>query len=192
MVHDLAYADIVFDGYVAPSILQVPGAKDVAVEFFSLSKSYNMPGWRVGFMCGNQTLVAALARMKSYLDYGMFTPIQIAAITALEGPQDCVREIAETYRKRRDVLCDGLNAHRLACRRNPRRPCSSGRRFRNSYRAMGSLEFSKKLLIEEAKVAVSPGIGFGSYGDDHVRFGLIENEHRTRQAIRGITRHVPQ
>jgi len=184
VVHDLAYADIVFDGYVAPSILQVPGAKDVAVEFFSLSKSYNMPGWRVGFMSGNPKLVAALARMKSYLDYGMFTPIQVAAITALEGPQDCVREIAEMYRKRRDVLCDGLESVGWAVAK-PKATMFVWARIPEPYREMGSLEFSK-LLLKEAKVAVSPGIGFGEYGDDHVRFGLIENEHRTRQAIRGI------
>jgi len=184
VIHDLAYADLVFDGYVAPSILQVPGAKDVAVEFFTLSKSYNMPGWRVGFMCGNRTLVAALARMKSYLDYGMFTPIQIAAITALEGPQNCVREIAELYRKRRDVLCDGLNSIGWQVEK-PKGTMFVWAPIPEQYRHLGSLEFSKKLLAD-AKVAVAPGIGFGEYGDDHVRFGLIENEHRTRQAVRGI------
>ena len=184
VIHDLAYADIVFDGYKAPSILQVSGAKDVAVEFYSLSKSYNMPGWRVGFMCGNATLVAALARMKSYLDYGMFTPIQVAAITALEGPQDCVKEIADRYCSRRDVLCDGLNSVGWDLEK-PQGTMFVWAPIPEAYREMGSLEFSK-LLLKEAKVAVSPGIGFGEYGDDHVRFGLIENEHRTRQAIRGI------
>ncbi len=184
VVHDLAYADIVFDGYKAPSILQVPGALDIAVEFFSLSKSYNMPGWRVGFMSGNQTLVAALGRIKSYLDYGMFTPIQVAAITALEGPQDCVREIAAMYERRRNVLCDGLNNLGWKVER-PKATMFVWAPIPEPYREMGSLEFSKKLL-KEAKVAVSPGIGFGEYGDTHVRFGLIENEHRTRQAIRGI------
>jgi alanine-synthesizing transaminase len=184
VVHDLAYAEIVFDGYRAPSILEVPGAKDVAVEFYSLSKSYNMPGWRVGFMCGNRTLVAALARMKSYLDYGMFTPIQVAAITALEGPQECVAEIADMYRSRRDVLCGGLNSVGWSVT-PPKATMFVWAPIPEAYRHLGSLEFSKKLL-EEAKVAVSPGIGFGEYGDDHVRFGLIENEHRTRQAIRGI------
>jgi len=184
VVHDLAYTDIVFDGYQAPSILQVEGAKDIAVEFYSLSKSYNMPGWRVGFMCGNPVLVAALARIKSYLDYGMFTPIQIAAITALEGPQDCVREIAAMYQQRRDVLCDGLNAIGWVVEK-PRATMFVWAKIPEQYQHLGSLEFSKKLL-EEAKVAVSPGIGFGAYGDDHVRFGLIENEHRTRQAIRGL------
>jgi len=184
VVHDFAYADIVFDGYVAPSILQVPGAKDVAVEFYSLSKSYNMPGWRVGFMCGNRALVAALARIKSYLDYGMFTPIQVAAITALEGPQDCLREISQMYQDRRDTLCDGLNAVGWQVEK-PKATMFVWAPIPEQYRHLGSLEFAKKLL-EEAKVAVSPGIGFGSYGDDHVRFGLIENEHRTRQAIRGI------
>ncbi len=184
VVHDLAYAEIVFDGYKAPSILQVPGARDVAVEFYSLSKTYNMPGWRVGFMCGNRTLVAALARMKSYLDYGMFTPIQVAAIHALEGPQECVEEIRETYRKRRDVLCSGLQSVGWAVE-PPRATMFVWAPIPEAYRHLGSLEFSKKLLTE-AKVAVSPGVGFGEYGDDHVRFSLIENEHRTRQAIRGI------
>lgn len=184
VVHDLAYADIAFDGYVAPSILQVKGATDVAVEFFTLSKSYNMPGWRVGFMCGNHHLVAALARMKSYLDYGTFTPIQVAAITALEGPQDCVKEISEMYRSRRDVLCEGLNALGWPVEK-PKASMFVWAPIPDPYKHLGSLEFSKRLL-EDAKVAVSPGIGFGEYGDDHVRFGLIENEHRTRQAIRGI------
>jgi len=184
VIHDLAYADITFDGYQAPSILQVPGATDVAIESFSLSKSYNMPGWRVGFMCGNETLIAALARMKSYLDYGMFTPIQVAAISALEGPQDCVAEIAETYRVRRDVLCNGLNS--LGWEVDPPKATMFvWAPIPEEYRHLGSLEFSKRML-SQAKVAVSPGIGFGDYGDDHVRFGLIENEHRTRQAIRGI------
>jgi alanine-synthesizing transaminase len=184
VIQDLAYADIVFDGYTAPSILQVEGAIDVAVEFFSLSKSYNMPGWRVGFMCGNEKLVAALARIKSYLDYGMFTPIQVAAIAALEGPQDCVKRIAETYRERRDVLCEGLNSIGWPVE-PPRATMFVWAPIPESYREMGSLEFSKKLL-SDAKVAVSPGIGFGEYGNDYVRFGLIENPHRTRQAIRCI------
>ncbi|TVT52314.1 MAG: alanine transaminase [Sedimenticola thiotaurini] len=184
VVHDLAYADIAFDGYVAPSILQVKGAEDIAVEFFSLSKSYNMPGWRVGFMCGNKVLVAALARMKSYLDYGMFTPIQVAAIHALEGPQECVKEIRDMYQRRRDVLCDGLNAAGWPVER-PKATMFVWAKIPEQYLAMGSLEFSKKLL-KDAKVAVAPGIGFGQHGDDYVRFGLIENEHRTRQAVRGI------
>jgi len=184
VIHDLAYSEIAFDGYVAPSIMQVPGAKDVCVEFYSLSKTYNMPGWRVGFMVGNRTLVAALARMKSYLDYGMFTPIQVAAITALEGPQDCVIDIRDRYCARRDVLCDGLNAIGWEVEK-PKATMFVWAPIPEQFKAMGSLEFSK-LLLKEAKVAVSPGIGFGDYGDDHVRFGLIENEHRTRQAIRGI------
>ena len=184
VVHDLAYADIVFDGYQAPSILQVPGATDLAVEFFSLSKSYNMPGWRVGFMCGNADLVAALARIKSYLDYGTFTPIQVAAITALEGPQDCLRQISGQYESRRNVLCEGLGAAGWLMEK-PKATMFVWAPIPEPYRALGSLEFSKKLL-SEAKVAVSPGIGFGKYGDTHVRFGLIENEHRTRQAVRGI------
>ncbi len=184
VIHDLAYADIVFDGYVAPSILQVPGAREVAVESFSLSKSYNMPGWRVGFMCGNSTLIAALARMKSYLDYGMFTPIQVASILALDGPQECVEEIRLRYKSRRDVLCDGLNAAGWQFEK-PQATMFAWAPIPDMYKEMGSLEFSKKLL-RDAKVAVSPGIGFGEYGDDHVRFALIENEHRTRQAIRGV------
>ncbi|MEI8573328.1 alanine transaminase [Methylomonas sp. LW13] len=184
IVHDIAYADIVFDGYVAPSILQVEGAKDIAVEFFSLSKSYNMPGWRVGFMCGNPTLVAALTRIKSYMDYGTFTPIQVAAITALEGPQDCVKEICEMYKARRDVLCDGLNAMGWHVEK-PKATMFVWAKIPEAYREMGSIEFAKKLIID-AKVAVSPGIGFGQHGDDHIRFSLIENEHRTRQALRSI------
>jgi len=184
VVHDLAYADLVFDGYRAPSILRVPGAEEVAVEFFSLSKSYNMPGWRLGFMCGNRELVAALARIKSYLDYGTFTPIQVAAIAALEGPQDCVREIRHRYQRRRDVLCEGLEAIGWEIEK-PKATMFVWAPIPEQYRDMGSLEFSKRLL-SEAKVAVSPGIGFGEYGDTHVRFGLIENEHRTRQAVRGV------
>jgi len=186
VIHDLAYADIVFDGYEAPSILQVPGAKEVAVECYSLSKSYNMPGWRVGFMCGNPILIEALARIKSYLDYGTFTPIQIAAITALEGPQDCVTEITNTYRSRRDVLCDGLLDTGWQVT-PPRATMFVWAQIPEPFRHMGSLEFSK-LLLKESKVAASPGIGFGEYGDEFVRFALIENEHRSRQAVRGIRR----
>ena len=184
VIHDIAYGEICFDGYQAPSILQVPGAKDIAVEFYSLSKTYNMPGWRVGFMCGNPTLVKALERIKSYLDYGMFTPIQVAAIAALEGPQDCVDEIRKMYESRRNVLCDGLNAAGWHVER-PKASMFVWAKIPEPYAALGSLEFAKKLLAD-AKVAVSPGIGFGEYGDDHVRFSLIENEHRTRQAIRNI------
>jgi alanine-synthesizing transaminase len=186
VVQDLAYADLCFDGYVAPSILQVEGAREVAVEFFSMSKSYNMPGWRIGFCCGNETLVGALARMKSYLDYGMFTPIQVAAIAALEGDQSCVGDINRMYRDRRDVLCSGLNAAGWYVE-PPKATMFVWARIPEAYQAMGSLEFSKKLL-RDASVAVSPGIGFGEYGEGHVRFGLIENEHRTRQAIRNIKR----
>ena len=184
VVHDLAYADLVFDGYRAPSILQVSGAKDVAVEFFTLSKSYNMPGWRVGFMVGNPKLVSALTRLKSYFDYGTFTPLQVAAICALKGPQECVREICETYRERRDCLVEGLKKLHWNVE-PPRATMFVWAPIPETYRNLGSLEFSKKLLAE-AKVAVSPGIGFGEYGDDHVRFALIENEERTRQALRGI------
>ena len=184
VVQDLAYADITFDGYEAPSILQVPGAKDIAVEFFTMSKSYNMPGWRIGFCVGNPTLVGALGRIKSYLDYGMFTPVQVAAITALEGDQTCVAEIREMYRKRRDVLCEGLNSIGWDVTL-PKATMFVWAKIPSQFEHLGSLEFSKQLL-KEARVAVSPGVGFGQYGDDHVRFALIENEHRTRQALRGI------
>ncbi|MGA1207748.1 MAG: alanine transaminase [Litorivicinaceae bacterium] len=184
VVQDLAYADICFDGYVAPSILQVPGAKDIAVEFFSLSKSYNMPGWRVGFAAGNATLIGALARIKSYLDYGTFTPIQVAAISALEGDQSCVAEIRDMYQSRRDVLCDGLNALGWSVER-PKATMFVWAKIPEQYSHLGSLEFAKKLMTD-AKVAVSPGIGFGEYGDQYVRIALIENEHRTRQALRNI------
>lgn len=184
VVHDLAYADIVFDDYAAPSIMQVAGARDVAVEFFTMSKSYNMAGWRIGFMVGNARMVAALARIKSYLDYGMYTPIQVAAIAALEGPQDCVEIVRQNYQARRDVLVRGLHEAGWPVA-NPRASMYVWARIPDEYIAMGSLEFAKKLL-SDAKVAVSPGIGFGDYGDDHVRFALIENEQRTRQAVRGI------
>jgi len=184
LVHDLAYADIVFDGFRAPSILEVPGARDIAVEFFTLSKSYNMPGWRVGFMVGNPTLVAALARLKSYFDYGTFTPIQVASILALEGPQECVTEICDNYRRRRDVLVQGLN--KLGWQVNlPKATMFVWAPIPEPYKHLGSLKFST-MLLREAKVAVSPGIGFGEYGDGHVRFSLIENEERTRQALRCI------
>jgi alanine-synthesizing transaminase len=189
LVHDLAYADICFDGYRAPSILEVPGAKDIAVEFFTLSKSYNMPGWRIGFMVGNPELVAALGRLKSYFDYGTFTPIQVAGIVALEGPQECVTEICDNYRRRRDCLVTGLNKAGWAVE-SPKATMFVWAPIPEPYREMGSLEFSK-LVLQEAKVAVSPGIGFGEYGDGHVRFALIENEERTRQALRGI-RHMLQ
>ncbi|MCZ7564572.1 MAG: alanine transaminase [Burkholderiales bacterium] len=184
VVHDLAYADIVFDGYRAPSIMQVAGARDVAVEFFTMSKSYNMAGWRVGFMVGNRELVAALARIKSYHDYGTFTPVQVASIVALEGPQVCVAEICAKYQRRRDVLARGLHEAGWMVE-VPKATMYIWARIPEAYQSMGSLEFAKKLL-EEAKVAVSPGIGFGEYGDTHVRLAMIENEARTRQAVRGI------
>jgi alanine-synthesizing transaminase len=184
VVQDLAYADIVFDGYKAPSILQVKGAKDIAVEFFTMSKSYNMPGWRIGFMVGSPVLVKALARLKSYLDYGMFTPVQVAAITALEDDQSILQDVQETYRSRRDALCNGLNSIGWRVEK-PKATMFVWAPIPQEYRHLGSLEFAKKLLLE-AKVAVSPGIGFGEYGDGHVRFALIENEHRTKQAIRGM------
>jgi len=184
VVHDLAYADITFDGYVAPSIMQVPGARDVAVEFFTMSKSYNMAGWRVGYMVGNRELVNALARIKSYHDYGTFTPIQVASIAALDGPQDCVNEIVAQYQSRRDVLVRGL--HEAGWNVEiPKASMYIWAQIPEPYRAMGSLEFAKRVL-SDAKVAVSPGIGFGEYGDDYVRFALIEKEQRTRQAVRGI------
>jgi alanine-synthesizing transaminase len=184
VVHDLAYADIVFDGYRAPSIMQVPGARDWAVEFFTLSKSYNMAGWRIGFMVGNRDLVAALARIKSYHDYGTFTPIQVASIAALEGPQECVGEVRAQYQRRRDVLVKGLHEAGWIVE-VPKASMYVWAEIPAAYREAGSLEFAKKVLAQ-AKVAVSPGIGFGEYGDTHVRFALIENEHRIRQAVRGI------
>ena len=184
VVHDLAYADLVFDGYKAPSFLQVPGAKEVGVEFFTLSKSYNMPGWRVGFCVGNPEMIAALTKLKSYLDYGIFQPVQIAAIIALNGPQECVKEVVEMYHQRRNVLVEGLN--RIGWKiEKPKATMFVWAQIPEPFREKGSLEFAKHLLTE-AKVAVSPGIGFGEYGDDHVRFALVENEHRTRQAIQGI------
>jgi alanine-synthesizing transaminase len=184
VVHDLAYADLTFDGYKAPSFLQVPGAKDVGVEFFSMSKSYSMAGWRVGFCVGNPQIIAALRRIKSYLDYGVFQPVQIAAIIALREDQSCVQEICNIYKERRDALCEGLN--RIGWPVKP--PLGTmfvWARIPEPYRAMGSVEFSK-MLINKAKVAVAPGLGFGQYGDDFVRFALIENQHRTAQAIRGL------
>ena len=184
VINDIAYAEITFDGYQPPSILQVKGAKDIAAEFYSLSKTYNMPGWRVGFMCGNKTMVGALARLKSYLDYGMFTPIQVAAIAALDGPQDCVDEIRAMYGSRRDVLLDGLNSLGWEVT-PPKATMFVWAKIRVQFADQKSLDFSMHML-EKAKVAVSPGVGFGQYGDNHVRFSLIENEHRTRQALRGI------
>ena len=184
VIHDLAYADIVYDGWKAPSIMEVPGARDVAVEFFTLSKSYNMAGWRIGFMVGNKELVAALARIKSYHDYGTFTPLQVAAIAALEGDQQCVRDIAEQYKRRRDVLVKGL--HEAGWMVDiPKASMYVWAKIPDHYAQMGSLEFAKHML-QEAKVCVSPGIGFGDYGDTHVRFALIENSDRIRQAVRGI------
>ncbi|MEM6049163.1 alanine transaminase [Erwinia sp. P7711] len=184
VIHDLAYADIVYDGWKAPSIMEVPGARDVAVEFFTLSKSYNMAGWRIGFMVGNKELVAALARIKSYHDYGTFTPLQVAAIAALEGDQQCVKEIAEQYKRRRDVLVKGLHEAGWMVE-IPKASMYVWAKIPDHYAHMGSLEFAKHML-QEAKVCVSPGIGFGDYGDTHVRFALIENSDRIRQAVRGI------
>ncbi|MGK5039936.1 glutamate-pyruvate aminotransferase AlaC [Janthinobacterium sp. HH103] len=184
VVHDLAYADITFDGWKAPSIMQVPGARDVAVEFFTMSKSYNMAGWRIGFMVGNAELVAALARIKSYHDYGSFTPVQVAAIAALEGDQSCVTEICAQYQRRRDVLVKGLHEAGWMVEK-PKASMYIWAHIPEAYRHLGSLEFAK-LLLQKAKVSVSPGIGFGEYGDEYVRFALIENEARVRQALRGI------
>ena len=186
IINDIAYAEIVFDGYQAPSLLQVPGATDIGVEFYSLSKTYNMPGWRVGFMCGNRTLVQALARIKSYLDYGLFTPIQVAAISALESSQACVAEIVALYQGRRDVLCEGLDKIGWHFEK-PKATMFVWAPVPEAYADKGSLEFSK-LLLKEAKVAVSPGIGFGKNGDSHIRFSLIENKQRIRQAVRNIKR----
>ncbi|MGO9451531.1 MAG: alanine transaminase [Candidatus Binataceae bacterium] len=187
VAHDFAYADLCFDGYKAPSFMQVEGAKDIGVEFFTLSKSYNMPGWRVGFAVGNREMIGALARLKSYFDYGMFAPVQVAAIAALNGPQECVAEIVKTYKSRRDVLVNGLNRAGWPVEK-PKATMFVWAPIPEPFRAMGSMEFAK-YLIAAAKVAVSPGIGFGADGDGFVRFALIENEHRTRQAIRGI-RHA--
>jgi len=184
VIHDFAYGDIVFDGYRAPSFLQVPGAKDVGIEFFSLSKSYNMPGWRVGFAVGNSEIIHALARIKSYQDYGMFQPIQIAATVALNGPRDCVEEIRDTYQHRRNVLCESLNRIGWVVT-PPKATMMVWAEIPDRFKKMGSLEFCK-LLLEQAKVAVAPGIGFGEGGDHFVRFSLVENEHRIRQAARGI------
>ena len=184
VLHDLAYADIVFDGYRAPSLLQVPEAKEIGVEFYTLSKSYNMPGWRVGFCVGNREVIGALAKIKSYLDYGIFQPVQIASIIALNGPQECVRETVARYQGRRDELVSGLNRIGWSVDK-PRATMFVWARIPTPYRGMGSLEFSK-LLLRDAKVAVSPGIGFGEGGDEYVRFALVENEHRIRQAVRGI------
>ena len=184
IVHDIAYADIVFDNYKAPSLLQVSGAKNIGVEFYTLSKSYNMPGWRIGFMCGNKKLVNALSRIKSYVDYGTYTPLQVGAIAALEGPQDCVQEIRDMYKSRRDVLCKGLNDIGWNIT-PPKATMFVWAEIPKKYKDLGSLEFSKKLL-KENNVAVSPGIGFGKHGDDFVRFSLIENEQRTKQAVRSL------
>ena len=184
VIHDFAYADLVFDGYQAPSMLQVNGAKDVGVEFFSLSKSYSMPGWRVGFCVGNKETIAALRRIKSYLDYGIFQPIQIASIIALNGPYDCVEEIRQTYQERRDTLIAGLNRIGWDIP-SPKGTMFVWGKIPEQYRKMGSVEFSK-FLIKEAQVAVAPGLGFGEYGDDYVRFALIENSMRINQAVRGI------
>ena len=190
VIHDLAYADLAFDGYQAPSFLQVPGAKDVGVEFFSMSKSYSMAGWRVGFCVGNPEMVAALTRIKSYLDYGVFQPIQIAATIALNEDQSCVDKIVSVYRSRRDALVDGLNRVGWQVEK-PRGTMFVWARIPEQFRAMGSVEYSK-FLIEEAKVAVSPGLGFGEYGDEYVRFALVENEMRTKQAVRGLRRALQQ
>ena len=184
VVHDLAYADITFDGWKAPSIMQVPGAREVAVEFFSMSKSYNMAGWRIGFMVGNKDMVHALARIKSYHDYGTFTPIQVASIIALEVPQDCVEEIRQRYERRRDVMVKGLREAGWMVE-NPKASMYIWAKIPDFYSALGSIEFTKRLLAD-AKIAVAPGIGFGDHGDDHVRIALIENEHRLRQAVRGV------
>jgi alanine-synthesizing transaminase len=188
VVHDLAYADLNFDGYRAPSFLQAKGAKDVGVEFFSLTKSYNMAGWRVGFCVGNKDVVGALIKIKSYLDYGMFQPIQIASIIALNGPQECVKEISDMYQARRDVLIDGLGKAGWNVEK-PKATMFVWAEIPEPFKKMGSIEFAK-YLIKEAGVAVSPGIGFGEYGDSHVRFALIENEHRLRQAAKGIKQAI--
>jgi alanine-synthesizing transaminase len=188
VIHDFAYADICFDGYKAPSFLEVPGAKEIGVEFYSLSKSYNMPGWRVGFLVGNSKIIAALKRIKSYLDYGIFQPIQIAAIAALNGPRECVDEIRETYRVRRDKLVCGLSSAGWQIKK-PLGTMFVWAEIPEPFKKMGSLEFSK-LLLEKANVAVSPGVGFGNGGEGFVRFALVENNQRIMQAVRGIRRFL--
>jgi alanine-synthesizing transaminase len=184
VIHDFTYADLTFDGYRPPSFLEIPGAKDIGVEFFTLTKSYNMAGWRLGFACGNASMINALARIKSYLDYGVFQPIQIAGIVALEGDQSCVKALVEIYRTRRDVLVTGLNKMGWAVEK-PKGTMFVWAKIPEQFAPMGSLEFSK-LLVQEAKVAVSPGVGFGEYGEGYVRFALVENEQRIRQALRGM------
>ena len=186
VVHDFAYSDIVFDGYRAPSIMQIKGAKEVAVEFFTMSKSYSMAGWRIGFCVGNSKVIEALAKIKGYYDYGIFTPVQVAAITALDGPQDCVRETAERYQQRRDVLVEGLDRIGWPLTK-PKATMFVWAPIPDKYRQMGSMKFAAKLL-EEAKVAVTPGVGFGDRGEGYVRVALVENEHRIRQAVRNIKR----
>ncbi len=188
VIHDLAYADLVFDGYKAPSFLQVEGAKEIGVELFTVSKSYNMPGWRVGFCVGNEKMVAVLTRIKSYLDYGIFQPIQIASIIALNGSRDCIKETVRVYQERRDVLVNGLNRIGWEVEK-PKATMFVWARIPEEYRHLGSVEFSK-MLIKKAKVAVSPGIGFGEHGEGYVRFALVENPHRIRQAIRGLRKVV--
>jgi alanine-synthesizing transaminase len=184
IVHDFAYADLCFDGYRPPSLFEVPGARDLGVELFSMSKSYNMPGWRVGFMVGNRQMIAALTRLKSYFDYGIFQPIQIAAIIALNESQDCVQEIVQTYQRRRDTLIDGLARAGWEIEK-PKGTMFIWAKIPEGYRHLGSLEFSK-LMLQRAKVAVAPGVGFGEYGEGFVRFALVENHHRIQQAVRGI------
>jgi len=188
IISDIAYADITFDGYKTPSIFEAKGARDVAVESFTLSKSYNMAGWRVGFIVGNKTLIGAVQKYKSWIDYGMFTPIQVAATVALNGPQECVKEITENYRQRRDVLLESFeNAGWHIDKNNATMFCWA--KIPEKCQFMGSLEFSKRLLTE-AKVAVSPGVGFGAYGEGYVRIALIENEKRIRQAAKNIKRFL--
>ena len=186
VIHDFAYADLAFDGYTPPSFLQVPGAKDIGVELFSMSKSYSMPGWRVGFCVGNRNLVEMLKKIKSYLDYGVFQPIQIASIIALNSPDGCVKQIVETYKQRRDALVDGLNTTGWSIEK-PKATMFVWAKIPPKFKEMGSLKFAE-LLLRDAKVAVSPGIGFGEYGDEYVRFALVENHHRIKQAVRGVRR----
>ena len=188
VVHDLAYAELCYDGYKAPSFLQIPGAQEIGVEFYSLSKTYNMPGWRVGFMVGNAKIASALKRIKSYMDYGIFTPIQVASIAALNGPQSCVDEVRNLYKSRRDKLVDGLGKAGWEIPK-PKGTMFVWAEIPESFQSMGSLEFSK-LLIEKAKVAVSPGVGFGNYGEGHLRFALVENEKRIMQAVRGVRKFL--
>jgi alanine-synthesizing transaminase len=188
VLSDLAYAEVYFDDNPPPSLLQVPGAMDIAVEFTSMSKTYSMPGWRIGFAVGNERVIAALGRVKSYLDYGAFTPVQVAATAALNGPDDCIKEMREVYKQRRDVLVESFGRAGWTVP-SPRASMFAWSPIPEPFNSLGSVEFSK-LLVEKADIAVSPGIGFGEYGEGFVRIALVENEQRIRQAARNVRRFL--